>query len=339
MRGTHSPPVLRDPPRGIIPAYAGNTRASKLLIKADRDHPRVCGEHIDSLFSESKYAGSSPRMRGTPVCVSDYNVRAGIIPAYAGNTFCRRIRVSGMRDHPRVCGEHTYKPRYDRGREGSSPRMRGTPAGMARIFNLAGIIPAYAGNTKRYYQTTNRLWDHPRVCGEHCRQRRRMRPQGGSSPRMRGTLCNFFAIRDSPRIIPAYAGNTLLPPKPFTPDRDHPRVCGEHGTIRWARSWTAGSSPRMRGTLPLRRRALLGHGIIPAYAGNTTGGLGSPCGSWDHPRVCGEHPSLALSPMNDAGSSPRMRGTLNLPLINGASPRIIPAYAGNTPARTWLLIR
>ena len=269
MRGTHSPPVLRDPPRGIIPAYAGNTRASKLLIKADRDHPRVCGEHIDSLFSESKYAGSSPRMRGTPVCVSDYNVRAGIIPAYAGNTFCRRIRFSGMRDHPRVCGEHTYKPRYDRGREGSSPRMRGTPAGMARIFNLAGIIPAYAGNTAGSGGACARKGDHPRVCGEHFATFLRLGTLLGSSPRMRGTPY-FPPNRSRPTgIIPAYAGNTERSDGRDRGQRDHPRVCGEHYHYDVEPYWDMGSSPRMRGTPRVVLVARAVHGIIPAYAGNT----------------------------------------------------------------------
>ena len=31
---------------------------------------------------------------------------AGIIPAYAGNTYARPKRATGTRDHPRVCGEH-----------------------------------------------------------------------------------------------------------------------------------------------------------------------------------------------------------------------------------------
>ena len=66
MRGT-----LRSSSRsvraiGIIPAYAGNTRAWLVSRLLTRDHPRVCGEHVDEAIVHSLSKGSSPRMRGTP---------------------------------------------------------------------------------------------------------------------------------------------------------------------------------------------------------------------------------------------------------------------------------
>ena len=70
-----------------------------------------------------------------------------------------------------------------------------------------------------------------------------------------------------------------------------------------------GSSPRMRGTQNGESTKRLGHGIIPAYAGNTFSAHSSMNGG-DHPRVCGEHKALRAT----AG---RMQW-------------IIPAYAGNT---------
>ena len=45
-------------------------------------------------------------MRGAP---SDSVARegdAGIIPAYAGSTLSYYMESKGVRDHPRVCGEH-----------------------------------------------------------------------------------------------------------------------------------------------------------------------------------------------------------------------------------------
>ena len=49
MRGTPPLTVGTRPERGIIPAYAGNTKAVKKSRCNARDHPRVCGEHTKRL--------------------------------------------------------------------------------------------------------------------------------------------------------------------------------------------------------------------------------------------------------------------------------------------------
>ena len=65
----------------------------------------------------------------------------------------------------------------------------------------------------------------------------------------------------------------------------------------------------MRGT-PKRHVTICGGiGIIPAYAGNTSNCSLNPATSWDHPRVCGEHPAAMQAIGEVWGSSPRMRGT------------------------------
>ena len=65
MRGTHQ--IFRHVRGkiGIIPAYAGNTRYIRRASRQDRDHPRVCGEHVVGMMGSGKSMGSSPRMRGT----------------------------------------------------------------------------------------------------------------------------------------------------------------------------------------------------------------------------------------------------------------------------------
>ena len=72
----------------------------------------------------------------------------GIIPAYAGSTSCSSVDCSVLLDHPRVCGEHIWLMALLALDAGSSPRMRGTQDVGSRIFEVAGIIPAYAGNTR-----------------------------------------------------------------------------------------------------------------------------------------------------------------------------------------------
>ena len=163
-------------------------------------------------------SGSSPHTRGTRLTAHG----------------CGYVRG----DHPRIRGEH----------------FCGRPhAGVA-----AGIIPAYAGNTRSIMRTRRRslgssphtrgtrspaalrcgsVWDHPRIRGEHV---------------------PLAHVRDGSRgIIPAYAGNTE-----------------ESAFECWD---IAGSSPHTRGT-PRQRFQ----------------GSGNP---QDHPRIRGEHTYLPAIPI------------------------------------------
>ena len=200
-----------------------------------------------------------------------------------------KSRVRLRRDHPRVCGEHAMEIMSRAAVLGSSPRMRGTPAPNAGGCAVAGIIPAYAGNTSRMNSSTSIPWDHPRVCGEHEESKTRVKAEMGSSPRMRGTLQRCPKRNQPPGIIPAYAGNTGLLVCPCADGGDHPRVCGEHPNTASSRYMSRGSSPRMRGTPGSFSLISSSTGIIPAYAGNTESVCEALVANWDHPRVCGQH--------------------------------------------------
>ena len=114
---------------------------------------------------------------------------------------------------------------------------------------------------------------------------------------------------------------------------DHPRGCGEH-RFRPQLGWPCGgSSPRMRGTRGCRLSGESAGRIIPADAGNTLKRLGLHSADGDHPRGCGEHVSRHPVTHSGPGSSPRMRGTLTVPLRDRSLPRIIPADAGNTDSQ------
>ena len=76
----------------------------------------------------------------------------------------------------------------------------------------------------------------------------------GSSPRMRGALAASCFTLTAMRIIPAYAGSTLVK------SGDAPAVFPVGAQ---------GSSPRMRGALRFSNHWSLMYGIIPAYAGST----------------------------------------------------------------------
>ena len=152
----------------------------------------------------------------------------GIIPAYAGNTTNAFRHIRDHRDHPRVCGEHALLHALMNHVRGSSPRMRGTPTAVVVCHLVRGIIPAYAGNTIQLILCFPPCRDHPRVCGEHQVRDTLYGTTQGSSPRMRGTPVLYESRTLRSGIIPAYAGNTNFRNAFTLPERDHPRVCGEH---------------------------------------------------------------------------------------------------------------
>ena len=152
------------------------------------------------------------------------------------------------------------------------------------------FIPAGAGNTRASVRNRS--------------------PGGGSSPRARGTP-QYPAVRHCIGTV-------------------HPRGRGEHTRAYFLSTSFGGSSPRARGThwcnVPCR---VVGR-FIPAGAGNTYGVHWPQTMYAVHPRGRGEHTSGRFSPVRDAGSSPRARGTP--PMFSTPKPRkrFIPAGAGNT---------
>ena len=149
-RGAHARALSARLDVGIIPACAGSTRRSPGFSACPRDHPRVRGEHANTVHLETASAGSSPRARGAPS-------RCG-------------SGIRDDRDHPRVRGEHDLPVKGGRVKRGSSPRARGAPAAEQLAEDAEGIIPACAGSTSSSTNSRTRRRDHPRVRGEHHRR-------------------------------------------------------------------------------------------------------------------------------------------------------------------------
>ena len=74
-------------------------------------------------------------------------------------------------------------------------------------------------------------------------------------------------------------------------------------------------------------------GIIPACAGSTPEKLTVSITEWDHPRMCGEHSQDSSFLSSFMGSSPHVRGALQLAIMGGSFEGIIPACAGSTSSR------
>ena len=187
MRGTPSRTRCEGRQSGIIPAYAGNTDKMHKALSGKGDHPRICGEHFWLMALSVPLPGSSPHMRGTPLGLGYELARQWIIPAYAGNTRLHHASAQAVRDHPRICGEHDAAADAWVKAAGSSPHMRGTLPSFYHVHDLAGIIPAYAGNTWIVGGFGGFNGDHPRICGEHHLVDPCPEYCQGSSPHMRGT--------------------------------------------------------------------------------------------------------------------------------------------------------
>ncbi|RYQ24032.1 hypothetical protein PG2029B_1428 [Bifidobacterium pseudolongum subsp. globosum] len=253
----------------IIPAHAGQTYLYGGRDHAKPDHPRTCG--ANSMFSTGTvyWVGSSPHMRGKPAEPLQQGVEHRIIPAHAGQTRDIAWRAGRTPDHPRTCGANYFASGNFFGRYGSSPHMRGKLRADCSARAPRWIIPAHAGQTMRNRSSRPLPADHPRTCGANAPNTVFLMPRTGSSPHMRGKLSDSRPPPQSPRIIPAHAGQTSNPRRKSWKPTDHPRICGANVDSAVQSNPPDGSSPHMRGkpfrpvAFPPRIR------IIPAHAGQT----------------------------------------------------------------------
>ena len=131
------------------------------------------------------------------------------------------------------------------------------------------------------------------------------------------------------RFIPALAGNISKGLTKYIYKTVHPRARGEHRQQMADNVIRGGSSPRSRGTSDVEERAFYFGRFIPALAGNMTSLKQPQPSSQVHPRARGEHGGQWNSRHLKGGSSPRSRGTYDVPAYASGNNRFIPALAGN----------
>ena len=171
---------------------------------------------------------------------------------------------------------------------------------------------------------------HPRVGGENLTPAGRLVIDGGSSPRGRGKRDRDIRRRLQGRLIPAWAGKTRYRVRPRHRLGAHPRVDGENLARAVSVVRPGGSSPRGRGKLTLDDPGHVMRGLIPAWAGKTTGEPVDARHTGAHPRVGGENPPGSSRRGSGGGSSPRGRGKRHVVGRRVAGVRLIPAWAGKT---------
>ncbi len=292
-------------------------------------HPRGCGERPTRTAATTASIGSSPRVRGTHSCCWTGTSRRRFIPAGAGNAKDRGLRWGSDPVHPRGCGERGSWRGIAEGKDGSSPRVRGTPPGAYARSQSERFIPAGAGNAAGAFGITIAQPVHPRGCGERARFGQIVGQAGGSSPRVRGTPCRAGRRPLARRFIPAGAGNAKSARCRPALTTVHPRGCGERSHDAARIRQHVGSSPRVRGTRWHRWRPGRRMRFIPAGAGNAARPTRPACRPSVHPRGCGERLTTRLHRGRRVGSSPRVRGTLPRRQLAARLARFIPAGAGN----------
>ena len=247
-------------------------------------------------------------MRGKVHGFRGDHARVGITPAHAGKRKSPPSSTRPSGDHPRACGEKVNVSKIDQFCKGSPPRMRG----KERLFRLQrlqpGITPAHAGKSLKDKRFLNFSQDHPRACGEKQVCGTSSPSRAGSPPRMRGKAENFLNFCRFSRITPAHAGKRIKGARPLPVNRDHPRACGEKFPLAMLSPLVQGSPPRMRGKGTMRTTTTQRPRITPAHAGKSWNRPTWPRCCKDHPRACGEKPSILLYRADARGSPPRMRG-------------------------------
>ena len=264
-----------------------------------------------------------------------------------------RSQARGWWDHPRGCGEKNNRPPWLGRAAGSSPRVRGKAWHPLHILKSLGIIPAGAGKSPASAGSGSVSWDHPRGCGEKrpfCRLKSR---KGGSSPRVRGKesakSCSGSSVGSSPRvrgkangrssmllafgIIPAGAGKSGGDESGDVAKGDHPRGCGEKDHAGYPKNTRAGSSPRVRGKVPTPCPSPTRRRIIPAGAEKRQSRRAPRSAPRDHPRGCGEKQTCPPTLTPSLGSSPRVRGKVDITIKAVEAVGIIPAGAGKSISR------
>ena len=231
-RGTRAFLIFKPGLMRFIPAGAGNALAAARLNEIAAVHPRGRGERATRLAATSTPSGSSPRARGTPVCLGGVRGLVRFIPAGAGNALQRYTLRDGGTVHPRGRGERCTSSARTSSSDGSSPRARGTRCSNHAASINHRFIPAGAGNAVDEAGNCQTYTVHPRGRGERVSLILTALTTGGSSPRARGTQRRVGPEQGHLRFIPAGAGNATPSWASAASRAVHPRGRGE----RWAES-------------------------------------------------------------------------------------------------------
>ena len=149
---------------------------------------------------------------------------------------------------------------------------------------------------------------HPRAYGENAVAKNAGGSKLGSSPRIRGKHTATPCYAPFTGLIPAHTGKTAHESVNFHGGGAHPRAYGENLGRHVLYCKVGGSSPRIRGKLPVPLSHPPYPGLIPAHTGKTVQVCHFSVSFRAHPRAYGENAERKTPMGSEQGSSPRIRG-------------------------------
>ena len=233
--------------------------------------------------------GLSPRSRGSLWETPRGRPCARSIPALAGKPLPGGGGRGPGEVYPRARGEAVVLAGDVNFGQGLSPRSRGSPADRDGRHRIRWSIPALAGKpTERDGRGALRAV-YPRARGEAFTRGEKNEPVKGLSPRSRGSLGG--------------------PCRHHRPPAVYPRARGEAFKVNHKWKAQEGLSPRSRGSRHRHRRRRRRPGSIPALAGKPGASLRLPGITAVYPRARGEAGLSSGATPQEAGLSPRSRGS------------------------------
>ena len=191
---------------GSIPACAGEPAWAASGIQRTGVYPRVCGGTTAMTDKQINLKGLSPRVRGNQSAVSVGGEMLGSIPACAGEPVHRKPLGFFSGVYPRVCGGTRIPANSRIAIMGLSPRVRGNRLRVSHFREVAGSIPACAGEPPTKACTTPTPRVYPRVCGGTVITPATTLFVMGLSPRVRGNPESERGGQVAYGSIPACAG-------------------------------------------------------------------------------------------------------------------------------------
>ena len=326
--GTGLEPEHIEYARGLSPRGRGNPNRHTLRLMPVKVYPRVGGGTFPPAHRRPPLHGLSPRGRGNLDPLAQRRLQPGSIPAWAGEPTTETLSFFLSRVYPRVGGGTVSCSLLPRPADGLSPRGRGNLQHLFNPFNVAGSIPAWAGEPTECAQRRAGRKVYPRVGGGTDDIIKINMPRTGLSPRGRGNPVALVPKMVRGGSIPAWAGEPELGQSGSSSRRVYPRVGGGTNLCNKMGGPPMGLSPRGRGNRMIRAGAGRGPRSIPAWAGEPYRTGRDTSVPKVYPRVGGG--THAWTPLKYLmkGLSPRGRGNHRRSFHIRLSIRSIPAWAG-----------
>ena len=133
----------------ITPTYVGTTGLFRWEIHPCQDHPHIRGDHNWPNSRARPSVGSPPHTWG-PLHTEFLSPASDrITPTYVGTTEFGKIRISVIKDHPHIRGDHFLIFFMIALYIGSPPHTWGPQTPNSFRLLLIGITPTYVGTTKQ----------------------------------------------------------------------------------------------------------------------------------------------------------------------------------------------